>query len=210
MSKHTPKLRSLIVGINEFKYLLPKNHLKGCVDDAKKFHAYLQEMTKNSRNPFDYYPEILHNADATRDNIIKTFDTHLIQKAQKGDKVVFFFAGHGGQEKANNVFLPFEHDKLLEGLVCHDSGKGGNQKIADKELRYLIYELSKKECEIITIFDCCHSGDNTRMEEDPEKKGRLKERLYATKTQNREWEEFLFHDKSIRSQRAYSTKWFTQ
>ena len=85
--------------------------------------------------------------------------------------------------------MAYEYNRKLEGLVCHDSGIGGVPFLADKELRFLIYELSKKGCDIITVFDCCHSGDNTRLNPLG-----LTERKWDDINQIRDWEEFLFHE----------------
>ena len=159
----TQKLHALVIGINHF---LHQRNLNGAVDDAKKMVKYLESLEEK------FFPNgvnitFLKNEEATREEIILAFQEKLIKSVEKGDTAILYFSGHGGQEKAPMEFRNYEPDGLLEGLVCHDSGQDGTYLIADKELRYLIHQLykeAKEECEIVTIFDCCHAGDNTRLE----------------------------------------------
>ena len=156
-----PALRTLVVGINH--YLFQRN-IYGSVPDAHRMDEYFRTFVSKSESFAGYYPQLLLDEEATRNNIIDLFNNHLIEQAQAGDFAVFYFSGHGGQERAPVAFRHYEPDGLLEGLVCHDSGPEGAYLIADKELRYLIHQLSLKDCEIVTIFDCSYVGNNTRLE----------------------------------------------
>jgi len=163
----TPKLYALLVGIDAYQY--PVRPLNGCVNDVLNFKKYL-ENTENKN--FDLKIEVLTNQQATKANIVKVFEQHL-GKAGGSDLALFYYAGHGAQEKADTSVWRFEPDGKLEGLVCIDSipatGQGYNL-LVDKELRFLIQRLAhgtagtpKSEVpHILTIFDCCHSGSNTR------------------------------------------------
>jgi hypothetical protein len=163
----TPKLYALLVGVDAYQY--PVRPLNGCVNDVLNFKKYL-ENTENKH--FDLNIEVLTNQQATKGNVVKAFEQHL-GKAGSGDLALFYYAGHGAQEKADPSVWRFEPDGKLEGLVCIDSipstGQGYNL-LVDKELRFLIHRLAagkggnqKSEApHILTIFDCCHSGSNTR------------------------------------------------
>lgn len=158
MSK-TKKLYSLIVGINDY-YFVTK--LGGCVNDANRVHEYLEKTTKNSA--FEYVPKLLLDKDATKKNIEDAFLNHLTQ-AEEGDVVVYYFSGHGAQERADNVWLKDESDGALETQVCYDSrDRKGTPDLADKELRYLIHQVALKKPHILVVSDSCHSGDNTRTD----------------------------------------------
>lgn len=178
-----PRFHALIIGIDEFQH---QRNLSGCVNDATRFADYLTRVI-GRRFLFDG-PQCLFNAAATREAFLDAFETYLIKPAQEGDSVLLYFSGHGGQEVSPPEFLPYEHDRLLEGLVCHDTGTGGAQMIADKELRYLFHKLGKKKVEITMVFDCCHAGDNNRNKEDP---GKVERRL-SERAPGRKWEEFCF------------------
>lgn len=166
--KKKPKLHALIVGVNDYES--PKiRDLRGCVDDASRIKAYF-EQSFVQRN-FAANPSITFLTDkkATKKAILTCFEKEL-SKAKKEDSVVFYFAGHGLREKTGiEVFKEDEFDGHLSSILCHDSNpfvhKDEPEKasISDKELRFQIHQLEKKTgAHILTIFDCCHSGENTR------------------------------------------------
>ncbi len=132
--------------------------LSGCVADTDA----IQEFLKNDP-AINLHAEKLYDKQATKENIIKGIRRHLGQ-AKTGDSVLLYYSGHGGVETADPNLWPAESDGRLEGIVCYYTGQQSSKfLLADKELRYLLSELSNKTgAHILTIFDCCHSGDNTR------------------------------------------------
>lgn len=190
MPSFMKNLHLLIIGINEFKY---QRNLRGCVNDAKNMKAYLE---KTFSHTFHIYTHTLFNEKATKVQIVASFQEHLIAQAREGDMAVFYFSGHGAQEEASEVFLPYEWDKLLEGLVCHNSSRKGETLLADKEIRYLFHQLAQKGCKLLAIFDCCHAGDSARdlLEEKTETDVQEKfiERRLGTEFPKRKWSQFIF------------------
>jgi len=187
------KLYALIVGINDYQFV---TKLGGCVNDAKRVNAYFEKVTQHSE--FEYLPKILLDADATKGNIEKAFLNHLA-KAEKNDVVVYYFSGHGAQERADAVWEKDESDGALETQVCYDSrDRNGTPDLADKELRYLIHQVSLKKPHILTISDSCHSGDNTRTElvkrRLPDVEAVAEPRL-SNLAPMRSWDKFCFADK---------------
>ncbi len=158
-----PTLFALVVGINDYRadllldpgVFFPKLH--GCVDDAQKVAAYL-----NSQAGFDLQLVQLTNEQATKAEVARQFADHLGQ-AGPNDVALFYFSGHGTQEYADPVWDE-ETDGLPECLACYyDEQTMTDFLLSDKELRYLIGDVYKDtKPHIVTIFDCCHSGDNTR------------------------------------------------
>ena len=181
-----PQLHALLIGVAKNKY--PTKELKGCENDLKAMKGCLELLASGHFDGIHIHQ--LLNEEATRQEVVNAFENHLIKRASSGDTAVFFFSGHGGQEQAPPELLRYEADGKLEGLVCYDSSRhGGQPKLIDKELRWLIYRLSQKGCEVISIFDCCHSGDNTRYELSPEHLARhMKEEDGPTA---RPWEDML-------------------
>ena len=178
-------LHALLVGVAKNQY--STNELAGCENDIEAMKACLNLLGSG------YFTDIqmtqLLNEKATRAAVVQAFETHLIHRVKLGDVAVFYFSGHGGQEVAPRELQRSETDGKLEGLVCYDSSIQGVPKLIDKELRWLIYRLAEKGCEVITIFDCCHSGDNTRYEFPQEHTARhVKEGDDLVK---RPWEELL-------------------
>jgi len=158
-----PKLYALLVGINEYnenillagkKVKFPK--LYGCVSDAEKIRKYLK-----AESSFETSIKLLADHNATKEEIVRLFEDHL-GKAGKEDTVLFYFSGHGTQEFADKAIFKSETDNRLESIACYFSKSSDDFLLADKELRWLISKLSQKRSHIVTIFDCCHSGDNTR------------------------------------------------
>lgn len=149
-----PALYALLAGINA--YPNPNQVLKGCLNDLKHLHAYLEAYC--STMGYTYRPLLLRDADATRQAIIDGFG-HF-QAAEKEDLCLFHFSGHGSRCPAPEAFWDSEPDRQLESIVCWDSRLPGGHDLMDKELSYLVWQASlKTELPFITIMDCCHSGD---------------------------------------------------
>lgn len=148
------KVFALLVGINAYAKV---RQLHGCLHDVQQVENYLK-----NRTPFDCRIEKLPDEQATRANLFRLFEEHLGQ-ANEDDTILFYYSGHGTQEDAAPLWE--ETDGKLECLVCYDGGaeKPADYLLTDKELRYMIGKLYEKTgAHIVTIFDCCHSGDNTR------------------------------------------------
>ncbi|GAB3929599.1 caspase family protein [Larkinella terrae] len=195
---------ALLVGINNYDRI---RKLGGCLHDVGEVEKYL---TRRTAFDFELDGEStgkikkLLDSDATRAGVAAGFREHL-GRAKKGDTVLFYYSGHGTQEEADAIWD--ETDGRLECLVCYDGGaeNAADFLLTDKELRFLIHELYQKTgAHIVTIFDCCNSGDNTRnaalvgaaYQDQPVKIRR------ATDTgafPARTWEEFLFSDKILKA-----------
>ncbi len=191
------RLYVLLVAINN--YPPPVTPLKGCVNDLQKVASYLEEESKD----FEIHIRKLIDGEATKDNIVKAFYSHF-EPANENDVILFYFSGHGTQEDADPIFWEIEQDHKFESLVCFDGytiseGQAKFRLLADKELRYIIRKLSDKGSHIVTIFDCCHSGGNTRNGFFA-KPGEVLERrmIYRERLSHafpaRPWTEFIFSE----------------
>lgn len=186
------KVFALLAGINEYDRV---RKLRGCLHDVQQVENYLK-----NRTPFDCRIMKLTDSAATRAGVVKAFEEHL-GNAGKGDTVLFYYSGHGTQEDAAPIWD--ETDGKLECLVCYDGGaeKAADFLLTDKELRYLLGKLYEKTgAHIVTIFDCCHSGDNTRgrLVDTAYKNDEVNKRMvydtsrYSGAFPQREWTEFVF------------------
>ncbi len=152
------KIYALLVGINDYAPEVGK--LAGCLNDVDHFKDYLT----GSFNKGDLAIEVLKDSEATRDNIIKQFRTHL-GKAKADDVAVFQYCGHGARWTAAKEFKEFFPDGWDEGLVCYDSRRENGiypHDLADKELAVLLSEMAANNPHLAVILDCCHSGSGTR------------------------------------------------
>lgn len=193
-----PRLFSLLVAIND--YQSPVSPLQGCVNDLEKIEVYLQKESAY----FQTYIKKLVNEEATKEAIVAQLQEHLGQ-ASDGDVAFFYYSGHGTQEEADPVFWTIEEDRKHEALVCFDSytkdeGKIKLNLLADKELRYLLHQISQKNAHVLTIFDCCHSGGNTRNAYIAEQAEEVRERRFINRDRLsqafpvRNWNDFIFAD----------------
>ncbi len=188
-------VHALFVGINRYEgnVIVDKiatfPALGGCVNDV----VAVQEVLAKDPS-LDLRAITLSDRQATKANIVKAFEEDLA-KAGPDDVVLFYYSGHGTVEQADTSVWTSESDGRLEGIVCYyDQGESGKFLLSDKELRYLLANLyNKTKAHIVTIFDCCHSGDNTRaslgeavVQKRPQFRG-----SFLTFPQ-RKWEDFVF------------------
>ena len=150
-------LYALLVGIDQ--YPASVSSLAGCVNDVTAFHEWLKGRATGGE--FELEPRLLLDEQATRQNIIDGFRKHL-GKAKARDVVLFYYSGHGSQEKAPEEFKALELDEMDETLVCWDSREPGGWDLADKELGVLLSEVAAKGAHVVVILDSCHSGSATR------------------------------------------------
>ncbi|MDF5715106.1 MAG: caspase family protein, partial [Rhizonema sp. NSF051] len=180
----THKIYALFVGIDNYH---PDsrgvNSLNGCVNDIKAIETYLHHRIATD-NQWELVEKTLTNDLATRQAIIDGFLQHLCQ-ADSEDVVLFYYAGHGSEETAPEIFRKEERDGKIQTLVCYDSRIPEGQDLADKELNYLIEQVAKNNPHILIILDSCHSGTATR---DPE----VVERQTNPDGKVRDLKDFLF------------------
>ncbi|HKP69989.1 MAG TPA: caspase family protein [Pyrinomonadaceae bacterium] len=174
-----PPMYALQVGIRKYKYAPVWAELKGAVNDV----VGVREVLESERYGVPAANIVtLTDDQATKENILKTFQSHLITKAREHfektknrDTVVMFqFSGHGSQ--VPDLDGDEKDDGRDETLVTVDSQDvaGKNYDITDDEIFALTSELRRWTDNIVYIFDSCHSGSGTRNAEDvrrlPERK----------------------------------------
>ncbi|WP_017294260.1 caspase family protein [Geminocystis herdmanii] len=110
---------ALLVGINQYS---EGKNLKGCVTDTE-----LQKQLLIHR--FGFLPSdiiTLLDRNATRENILETFQQHLIQQAQNNDIVIFHFSGYGRRVKLNR-----DESSWQNSLITYDSIKAKDNFVDD-------------------------------------------------------------------------------
>ena len=176
------QIYALLVGINAY----PDFPLSQCVDDAEKMENYLRGAADEADT--ELHIKKLTDTGATKENVASAIHVFLGQP-KDDDVALFYFSGHGAYEDAMGRF-PDEPDGLLECLVCfHNYDEESGYLLADKELRHLLGQLPAHP-HLVTVFDCCHSGDMVRAAPDGESRERIK-RL-AGHFPARPYEAFLF------------------
>jgi len=172
LAQDTRRKRALLVGINKY----PGNNaqdlkiqglwyrLQGAVNDVD-----LQQELLIHR--FGFHPDdvlVLTDEKATRDNILKQFEQHLIQWVKSPDDVVVFhYSGHGSTvidpnqifaDGFNGTIVPFDAD-----LPVGYPQKGGKVDDITAGTIFLLREaLARKTKNVTFILDSCYSGAGVR------------------------------------------------
>ncbi len=177
-----PSRRALVVGINTYsgkrpagiridKPLVqrtpvhgslgprPIGDLDGAVNDANDFADLLE-----SRG-FDFPKENvirLLQEKATAQNILDTFERHLVDASTcPGDVEVFYYSGHGSQVRNKYVKSETAPDRFDQTLVPYDAAEGVPD-IRNKELDRLYLKALGKGVILTVIADSCQSGGLSR------------------------------------------------
>ncbi len=134
------------------------------------------------------YPEeniqLLTEGEATREHILKAFDT-LIEKADENASVLLFYSGHGGTYTDNDILeLENKHDQLKpeELNQSHyywvpnnfDAKNYSTTWVLATELKEKLKALKTRR--LIMMLDCCHAEGMTKSSPNLSKSN-LKERL---------------------------------
>lgn len=181
------KLYSFLIGID--KYPKPGD-LSGCVNDVHKIVHYLTNL-KNDFYEEVVAPVVLTDEEGNRKNIIEKLSSE-VQRLTSEDSFLFYFSGHGVNEVSQDVFHD-NYNGLIQTLYCYLASfdEVEDNKLANKELRYILNQ-SAKGAHILTVFDCCHSGDMTRSVQ----KGRKMKAASVTPFPERPYDGFVFANKT--------------
>ncbi|GEM_PF-980414 len=156
--------KALFVGMDDYMFASPT---PGGVNDAI-------EMANLVQNKFGFTEDsvkILTNKQATAANIRKQFREWLIEGTKPGDRVFFFFAGHGSQVPDDDG--EEKEDKRDEVLAGYDITMKLDQSnlavptdnfIRDDEVEQWIAELAGRR--VIFVIDSCHAGTISRSGSD--------------------------------------------
>lgn len=137
------KTYALIIGISKYKNpTIPQ--LQYADKDALAFYKYLTENGVDSNNI-----QLLLNDDAKGGDIIMGI-SFLIESAKAGDRVFFYFSGHGDVESKS-----FMRDAYL---LPYDSPNKMYTSILLYQLEGYLATISAQGAEVVFICDACHSG----------------------------------------------------
>lgn len=149
--------KALLVGINDYRSI---DDLQGCINDITNIRDVL----------IKYYgfavPDIRVLADsrATKQNILLRLDW-LVDKAARGDLLVFHYSGHGTSIRDRDGDELKDH---MDEAICPWDMNWDNGFILDDELGSIFGKLPGGVT-LEVILDSCFSGTGTR---DPGKKPR--------------------------------------
>jgi hypothetical protein len=151
-----PNRWALIIGVSDYMNFGDEigGDLPGAAWDARRMRDVL--IARWGFEP-DRIRMVL-DRDATRARIISELTEWLPAVVREGDKVIFFFAGHGSQTWNEDGTA---EDGLDQTICPTDVLKGDpSMDIRDKELGG--YLRSLPTANVVAILDNCHSGTGTR------------------------------------------------
>ena len=135
--------RALVVGISEYEYI---DKLQFAHRDAEIFTDYL--VTQNVRRS-DI--SLLTNKNAKRGTIITEL-LRIAQLSKPGDKLIFYFSGHGDVEN----FTLMKKGYLLTYDTYSNNYMAG--ALAVNDLKDIFVTLCRDTVKVIVITDACRSG----------------------------------------------------
>lgn len=139
---------ALIIGIKDYKDDKIRD-LRYADKDAEEFVNFLR--SPNGGDIAEENITLLTNEQATISNIYAAIML-LESKAKSGDRLYFYFSGHGDVE--NSIYK-------LGFLIAYDTPYGNylNNAIRIEDINIMANTLSiQKDVEVILITDACHSG----------------------------------------------------
>lgn len=176
MAERKPQIRAFMVGVGAYQNEDAWSPLDGPPKDVARLRKTLMDRFGTPEDRLVVLPE----AEATRDGIQNGL-LALLDAAQPGETVIFYYAGHGfatanRQPPEGAVFEKFdpEDDGLDECLVAIDAGKPSDPAFADSVVRDDFFETALKKAvdkvrpngtgdgSVIFLFDSCHSGTISR------------------------------------------------
>jgi uncharacterized caspase-like protein len=145
--------RALLVGIDHYEdSRVPAT--PGAVLDARSLADVVRDRFGFPAGSV----KLLIDQEATSERIVQELQSWLIAGTQPGDRVFFFYAGHGSQLADDNGD---EEDGKDETLAPYDVRPAtGEHEIRDDALNGVIAQLSGRRA--VLVFDSCHSGTVTR------------------------------------------------
>jgi hypothetical protein len=173
MTSVSTNKRALLIGINKYPNLPDFSQLRGCVNDV--------EVMKQTLETAFHFPSeniaMLCDEEAGVHQIRAAME-ELVAACQPGDIVVFHYSGHGSRMAA----LGDKASGWDESIMPSDSGRMNPTfphqvtpcDIRDTEIQEWLSRLTQKTSNVTLIFDSCHSGSITRMQDDMEEGTRLR------------------------------------
>lgn len=155
--------RAILVGISKYPFAPPTAQLASAAGDAQRIRKLIIDLGWFAPGEITE----LYNREATADAIGAAI-RRTIAETQPGDRVLFYYSGHGTQAKDRDGDEP---DGLDEAIVAADYGvqpKNAADRpesgiLIDDELGALLDGLAGRD--LTVILDSCHSGTATRSAE---------------------------------------------
>ena len=133
---------AIVIGINNYQNGI--NSLKTAVPDAEAIADLLK-----TKQGYEIFPEVILDAAATSDRLKTLLKEELPKQVGKGDRLLFYFAGHG---------VALDGRDGPEGYLVPQNAKPGD-KGSMLPMQMLHDALAALDCRhLLLILDCCFAG----------------------------------------------------
>ncbi len=157
--------RALLIGVDRYQYIRP--NLGGCVGDVNRLRDLLVgQLATSPRRIIQLTSSMRLKEKApkrpTRKNIINSLK-RLAAVAKPGEQIYIHYSGHG-MRNATTILPGIEADGRDEAIAPMDSGSSdpASYYILDKELGWLLGQITNTGAFVTVVLDCCHSASGTR------------------------------------------------
>ncbi|KAI9428702.1 caspase domain-containing protein [Lactarius indigo] len=161
----TGQKKALLVGIDYSAHRDCRFRLNGAVSDAHEMARFLRRYSGFERNNIriltdDRYDQ--HWNLPTEANI-RAAMSWLVEGAQPGDSLFFYFSGHATQVKDTNGDEPDGYDECMCAMDYTGNGQFQISPttpgiIVDDDMHDIMVKPLPPGCRLTAILDCCHSG----------------------------------------------------
>ena len=170
-SPASAETRALIVGVSGYPHLAETLRLAGPKNDAREVAATLVALGVDPSNvtvladgvgPLP--AGVAAPGPGNKVAILAELD-RLADETRPGDLAVFYFSGHGSQQRdldgdeqggADEIFLPYDIGRWS------DAGEGVENALVDDELNQRIEKILGKGADFFGMIDACHSATGFR------------------------------------------------
>ena len=137
--------RAIVIGIDE--YSDSSSLLKTCVNDAKDLSAALSRIGSNIHDKFN----VSHAFNCKHTEFHQALNI-FIGKIQKGDIVLFYFAGHAEEYNEKNYLLPSDYN------YDHSMTEADYREKYAINAQYILHRINSTWPHVtIFILDCCRT-----------------------------------------------------
>ncbi|KAH8981558.1 caspase domain-containing protein [Lactarius hatsudake] len=157
--------KAVLVGINYATHPDPRFRLRWGVHDAREMARFLRKHFGFERNNIRVLTDDQHDRpwDLPTEANIRAAMSWLVEGAQPGDSLFFYFSGHATQAKDTNRDERDGRDECMCAMDYMGSAQFPISPttpgiIVDDDINSIMVQPLQQGCRLTAVLDCCHSG----------------------------------------------------
>lgn len=149
--------KALLAGVDYSKHRDHRFRLQWGVRDAKEMARFLQEHLGFHPNNIRILTDDQRKNLPTKENILSGM-RWLVEGAQPGDSLFFYFSGHATQIKDEDGDEPDGFDECLCAMDYDGRKNPPTGLIVDDQMHGIMVRPLPRGCRLTAVLDCCNSG----------------------------------------------------